>query len=64
VSFLNQLKTQAKALQTQQERDSVGLAENTAATEKACDRYTSAMVKSDVLDELAKMIVSQPHRFA
>ena len=37
MSFLNQLKTQAKALQTQQERDTAGLEQNTAATEKACD---------------------------
>jgi hypothetical protein len=37
VSFLNQLKTQAKALQTQQAQDTVGLEQNTATTEKACD---------------------------
>lgn len=37
MSFLNQLKTQAKTLQTQQERDTAGLDKATAETEKACD---------------------------
>jgi len=37
VSFLNQLKTQAKTLQTQQERDTADLDKNTAETEKASD---------------------------
>jgi hypothetical protein len=37
VSFLNQLKTQAKALQSQQERDTADLDENTRETERACD---------------------------
>ncbi|AMO23783.1 hypothetical protein GCM10027034_35940 [Ramlibacter solisilvae] len=36
MSFLNQLKTQARALQTQQERDDVDLQHNTAETEQAC----------------------------
>jgi hypothetical protein len=37
VSFLNQLKSQAKELQTQQERQSADLVQNTAETERACD---------------------------
>lgn len=37
MSFLNQLKSQAKQLQGQQERDAAGLEENTAQTERACD---------------------------
>jgi hypothetical protein len=37
VSFLNHLKTQAKSLQTEQERESADLGKNTAETEKACD---------------------------
>ena len=37
VSFLNQLKTQARALQTQQERDFADLDKNTAETQRACD---------------------------
>jgi hypothetical protein len=36
VSFLNQLKTQAKALQGQQERENADLQENTAQTETTC----------------------------
>jgi hypothetical protein len=36
VSFLNQLKTQAKALQGQQERVSADLEQNTSQTETAC----------------------------
>ena len=37
MSFLNQLKTQAKTLQTQQERDTADLDRNTAETAKASD---------------------------
>ena len=37
MSFLNQLKTQAKTLQNQQEREVADLAGNTAQTEKAAD---------------------------
>jgi len=37
VSFLNQLKTQARSLQSQQERDTADLDRNTADTERACD---------------------------
>jgi hypothetical protein len=37
VSFLNQLKTQAKTLQTKQERDTADLDKNTADAQKACD---------------------------
>jgi hypothetical protein len=37
VSFLNQLKTQAKTLQNQQERETADLDKNTADTEKASD---------------------------
>jgi len=36
VSFLNQLKSQARALQTQQEREHVDLERNTTETEQAC----------------------------
>jgi hypothetical protein len=36
VSFLNQLKSQAKALQTQQTQEQLDLEENTAQTETAC----------------------------
>jgi hypothetical protein len=36
MSFLNQLKSQAQALQTQQTAEDRQLAENTAATEQAC----------------------------
>jgi hypothetical protein len=36
VSFLNQLKSQARALQTQQEREHVDLERNTSQTEQAC----------------------------
>lgn len=39
MSFLNQLRSQAKALQSQQ-------------------------IKTEVLDELAKLIVCEPNRFA
>jgi hypothetical protein len=38
VSFLNQLKTQAKALQTQQGQEQLNLEENTNQTELACRR--------------------------
>ena len=51
MSFLNQLKTQAKALQKRQGEQQLNLEGNTAR------------VKSDLLDELAKLIVSQPNRF-
>ena len=37
MSFLNQLKTQARSLQSQQERDTADLDRNTADTERACD---------------------------
>ncbi|HEY8047691.1 MAG TPA: hypothetical protein VIE63_00850 [Ramlibacter sp.] len=37
MSFLNQLKTQAKTLQTQQERDTAGLDKSTAETQRACE---------------------------
>jgi hypothetical protein len=37
VSFLNQLKTQAKALQTEHERDDAGFEKNAGETERACD---------------------------
>jgi hypothetical protein len=37
VSFLNQLKSQARALQGQHEREAADLEQNTAETEKACD---------------------------
>lgn len=36
MSFLNQLKSQARALQTQQEREHVDLERNTTETEQAC----------------------------
>ena len=36
MSFLNQLKSQARALQTQQEREDVDLERNTDETEQAC----------------------------
>jgi len=36
VSFLNQLKTQAKALQKEQGAQQLNLEENTARTEEAC----------------------------
>ena len=37
MSFLNQLKTQAKALQTQQEQDHAEFEKNAGETERACD---------------------------
>jgi hypothetical protein len=37
VSFLNQLKSQAKALQTEQQRDEAGFEKNLGETERACD---------------------------
>jgi hypothetical protein len=37
VSFLNQLKSQARDLQSQQQRQSEDLAQNTAQAERACD---------------------------
>jgi hypothetical protein len=37
MSFLNQLKTQAKALQTQQEHDHAEFEKNAGETERACD---------------------------
>ena len=37
MSFLNQLKSQAKALQTEQERSFADLDRNTAETQRACD---------------------------
>jgi hypothetical protein len=87
VSFLNQLKTQAKALQAQQGQVQLSLAENTAQAEKACRHILpylhdlanqlnvsgfavfdttlpAAQIRTDVLDELAKLIVSEPSRFA
>lgn len=50
MSFLNQLKSQAKELQTLQERESADLAENTALAEKACD------LAQYYLRELAKQL--------
>jgi hypothetical protein len=89
VSFLNQLKSQAKALQSQQTHEQADLEQNCVQTESACrivpdhDKATVAFrvmnasgfgilnktmaasaLKADVLDELAKLIVSEPNRFA
>jgi hypothetical protein len=80
VSFLNQLKSQANALQSQQTHEQADLEQNCAQTESACrivpdhDKATvtfrgilnkamaASASKTDVLDELAKLIV--PNRFA
>lgn len=101
MSFLDQLRSQAKALQSQQGQLQLNLEENTAKTEAACrcalpftetrgnvvvtpdhdnamlafrilnargfeilnTTWPAAMIKGEVLDELAKLIACEPNRF-
>jgi hypothetical protein len=58
VSFLNQLKTQARSLQTQQERESADLERNTAETERAAE--TALHYLRDLANQLNVLAPAAP----
>lgn len=68
MSFLNQLKSQASALQTEQSAQQSHTEENTRLTEAqgfelVMTSYPADQIQSAVLDELAKLSVGQPSSF-
>ena len=72
MSFLNALKWQALALQAQQECKNADLEDTAAIALRLMNAsglgtvstsWPPTRLKQDVLDEFAKLIVSQPRRF-
>lgn len=68
MSFLNQLKSQASALQTEQSARQSHTEANTRLSnaqgfERVTTSYPAAQIQSAVLDEVAKLIVGQPSSF-